>query len=370
MKNGLRMFVLILFLHGHLLAQKNDSTEPDGVSAEEILLKQAQTRHDQEGSPQNLNERMRSLARLTKTVNDYLLGPGDIIEITVVGIPGLDKKQFALDGQGGISVPYLGQVDLLGVTTRDAEFKLARLFAASLLEDPQVTISIREYRSQYYYIMGAVNRPGKYALSQSTDLLDALSLAGGLTDKADSKIKIYRYSQQPAEEQKFADMGVREDNVKSANEAIPSNALEISLPDLLESGQNGNRMVIVSGDVVVVQERKERTYYVLGDIPRPGAFTMRPNERMAFSQALANAGGMLRTASGKKVTIIRKKEGEALPEQIRVNAYAVLKGDVKDPELWENDIVLVPGSASKTLGKSFMSGFVGILTTVLIIGVH
>jgi hypothetical protein len=67
--------------------------------------------------------------------------------------------------------------------------------------------------------------------------------------------------------------------------------------------------------------------------------------------------------------IVRRKANQELPEQILVDAYALLKGTIRDFDLLENDIVLVPGSASKTLGKSFLSGVSGVLTTLLVVGI-
>lgn len=370
MKFRLVLFVLIFFPVSPILAQKNAPIGPASLSPEDILLRQVQSKHDQQNPSQDLNEQVRSLFRLPRTITDYLLGPGDEIELTVVGIPGLDKKVFALDSQGTVSVPYLGQVELMGLTTRDVESKIAKLFAVSLLEDPQVTVGVAQYRSQYFYMMGAVHKPGKYPLTQSTDVLDALALAEGLNEKAGSIIKIYRYSQRQISQSALPIANGGKQGVEAANNPDPSNALEISLPDLLKNGHDINGAGIFPGDVVEVPERRERNYYVLGDIQRPGAFPMPNAGRMALSQALGNAGGMLRTASGKKTMVIRQRAGETLPEQIRVNAYSVLKGDIKDIELLENDIVLVPGSTSKTLGKNFLNGANGFLSTLLLLGLH
>ena len=293
---------------------------------------------------------MQALVGLPKTTTEYLLGPGDVIEVTVVGIPGLEKKALTLDSKGRISVPYIGDVGLLGLTVRDSEAKLIQLFSVSLLEDPQVSLSILEHKSQNYYVMGAVRKPGKYSMSESTDILDALSLAGGLTEKADSKIKLYRFSQPPG-----------------SDNFVPSNPIEINLQILLENAHSNHRMAILSGDVIEVQERKEKNYYVLGDVLRPGPFLMNPDETMVFSRALGSAGGMLKTASGKNAVIVRQKEGSPTPERIYVNAYAVLKGDAEDIELINNDLVIVPGSASKTLGKSFLSGVSSVLSALIVI---
>jgi polysaccharide export outer membrane protein len=369
MKCRWMLAILIFFIASPLLAQQSATGETAGLSAEDILLKQALNKQEKQQSPsQNLNERIRSLPKSPRIAQEYLLGPGDSIDLTVVGIPGLEKKEFAINGQGKISVPYLGEVEILGFSARDVESKLIRLFAVSLLEDPQVTVSIKEYRSQYYYVMGSVSKPGKYPLTQAADLLDALALAGGLTEKADPKIKLYRCSQQPETNDFPANAGPSDNKAEADTNPVACSPLEISVSELLEGKQSINRLAILSGDVIKVEERKEKAYYVLGDILKPGAYPIRPNERMALSQALANAGGMLRTASGKKMMVIRRKSDAELPERISMNAYALLKGEIRDIELLENDIVLVPGSASKTLGKTFMSGVGGIFTTLLLIG--
>lgn len=356
MLTRLGYFILILLMGSPLLAQQEIAADTKGSSTNDILLNQFRTKRDQQSISQDLNERMKSMVML-KTVTDYRLGPGDAIELSVVGIPGLEKKQFTLDAQGSIFVPYVGQVDLLDLKTRDAESKLIRLFGASLLEDPQVTVSIKEYRSQYFYVMGAVKQTGRYSLMQSMDILDALAAAGGLDDKADANIRIHRIV--PAQNPAGSDPG-------SASPSINTAVIDVNLGELLESGQIANRISINSGDVVEVKEKREVSYYVLGDVPKPGAFQISANKHMNLSRALANAGGLLKTAAGNKVTIIRQNDNGEMPEQIKVDAYRVLKGKVQDIELCENDIVLVPGSASKTLGKGFLGGVNGLLGTLLI----
>ena len=369
MKIRLISFILICFLSSSLLAQHSSTAEPSGSSPEEILIKQASTRQEQPSSASEINKRMLAAPRLAKVDQEYLLGPGDKIELTVEGIPGLDKKEFTLDAQGGIFIPYLGQVDILGLSVREVEAKLIRMFAVSLLEDPQVTVGIKEYRSQYFYVMGSVPKPGKYSLIQSTDILDALAQAGGLTDKADPKIKIYRYSQERGAQNSASDADSAKSGTATASTPAPFSPIEVSISRLLDGEQSIDRVEILSGDVITVQERKERSYYVLGDILKPGAYSMPSEKGIAASQALANAGGMLKTASGKNMMIVRRKANEPLPEQIKVDAYALLEGKIQDIELHDNDIVLVPGSASKTLAKAFLSGISGVMTTLLVLAV-
>jgi polysaccharide biosynthesis/export protein len=311
-----------------------------------------------------IGEQSVSMPNFTNSGQEYVLGPGDVIEVSVIGIPGLDQKEFALDGQGRISLPYLKQVRLQGMTAHEAEIKIAALYEVSLLEDPQVSVRIKEFKSQYCYVLGAVQKPGRFQLAQQISLLDALTLAGGLTDKADVRIMIYHSPAQPS--QQGAPPGLPAQGIQPAN-STP--AQEINLADLLNLTDPQRNLVIHSGDIVNVPERRQGLYFVLGDIQRPGAFPIQNNEKATLSKALANAGGPLRTAAAGKTTIIRPKPGSDLPEQIKVDANAVLKGEIRDIELRENDVVLVPGSTSKTLGKNFLGGLNSFLASALIFAI-
>jgi polysaccharide biosynthesis/export protein len=366
MKNGLLLLILILIPASPLMAETSAIANSAIQSPEEILLMQAKRKQNPEEFNQNINERVKSLALMPKTIMDYLLGPGDSIELSVVGIPGLERREFILDGQGTISVPYVGQIELMGLKIREVESKVATLFAASLLENPQVSVAMKQYRSQYYYIIGSVRRPGKFPLSQSTDILDAITVAEGLTDRADTKIRIHRYLQRQMPEGSSVNANGAEKAVGTAEDGNSAKTIEISLTELLEGGPDINRIQLFSGDRVEVLERRERTVYILGDVTKPGPYALHGNESMTLAQAIGNAGGILRTASGKNALIIRQKTGEALPEQINVDAYKVLKGDVRDIVLLENDVVLVPGSTSRTLGRTVMNGLTGFLNTLIL----
>jgi len=282
---------------------------------------------------------------------DFVLGAGDIIEVSVIGIPGLDRQEFTLDGKCQIYLPYVNQVRLSGMTAHDAQIKIAVLFEVSLLENPQVTVRVKELKSQFCYVLGAVHKPGKIQLTQPAFLLDALTLAGGLTDKADVRLQI-RHGSPP------------EPTTQAAEPPASKETQEIFLTDLFYDGDPRRNVAIHSGDIITVPERKEALYFVVGDIQKPGPFAIANGEKATLSKALANAGGPLKTASGSKTMIIRQNPGGEMPTQIKVDAVAVLKGEVRDIDLMENDIVLVPGSTSRTLGKNIFSGvnyYLGIL---------
>lgn len=355
--------LMLLPLLAHLVVtqawtqQRDPDPQEGSLSVSTCLQQQEPTSPPQQGAAQSLKEKSTSLEIPVNPSEEYVLGPGDIIEISVIGIPGLEHQELTLDGQCRISLPYINQIRLNGMTAHDAETKIAALYEVSLLQDPQVSVKVKEHKSQYCYVFGAVRNPGKYQLAQQTFLLDALTLAGGLTDKADVRLRIRH--------------GYATDSTPQANDSsVPTESQEINLTELFDNGDPRRNIAIHSGDVITVPERREGLYFVMGDIQKPGAFTLPNHEKVTLSRALANAGGPLKTAAAGKTMIIRPKPGSELPTQIRVDATAVLKGKIQDVELQDNDIVLVPGSATKTVGKNFFAGLNSLLTSLLILGVR
>lgn len=329
------------------------------LSIEDLARQASQDARPQQSPAERLNERINLANEKARQARDYMLGPGDVVEVSVIGVPALQRREFELNGQGTVSLPYVGEVSLLGMTARQAEIRIASLFEVSLVVDPEVTVSVRSYKSQHFYIFGAVNKPGINQITGDTCLLDALTMAGGLTERAGRRVRVHHGGRGQMLFPR-ADPGLEES----------SDNLEIDLDDLLEKGDMGLNVRIRQGDVISVPERQEQFFYVLGDVPKPGGYTMRKNERVTLSKAIATAGGFLATASGKKTTIMRPNPDGVSATQIEVDAIAVVKGKARDVEISENDIVLVPGSASKTVGRSFVAGLAGFLTTMLAFGIR
>ena len=114
---------------------------------------------------------------------DYLLGPEDILKIQVWGHSDLTRElPISLEGQ--ISFPLIGEVKAAGRTTQQLERVITRKLADGYIVNPQVTVTVGEYRSQKFFIMGEVKNPGKYDLEPGTTVMIAISLGGGLTEKS------------------------------------------------------------------------------------------------------------------------------------------------------------------------------------------
>jgi polysaccharide export outer membrane protein len=124
---------------------------------------------------------------------DYIIGPEDILEITVWKNADL-SKQVQVRPDGRISLPLLGDISAVAKTP----VQLTDEISAGLrvyMENPTVSIMIKEVNSYQIYVLGEVNKPGKYPLKSKTTLLQGITVAGGFTAMAArNKIVIFRFS--------------------------------------------------------------------------------------------------------------------------------------------------------------------------------
>jgi polysaccharide export outer membrane protein len=328
-----------------------------------------------QASTSELNDRLRALAVAANSAQDYLLGPGDVVSISVYGVSELNNTELTLDADGTILLPFLDEVNLLGLTAREAKVKIAALYEVSHLNNPQVAVSVKSYRSQTVYIFGGVAKPGSYSLTGATRVMDVLSMVGGITDRAVSKAVIRRPMGYQGTTKKVVDTppgqvvtdsGGRADS--NALSPVSYQTIEIDLNQLLLEGNMDLNVPVLGGDIITVPERPQQFVFVLGDVSHGGAFEIRKNEQLTLQRALALSGGFLPSAKPSKTLIIRPKGDLGQSEQIPINAADIFKGKKEDVLLQPNDMILVPGSASKTLGRGVLSSVTGILGSLILYG--
>ena len=116
-------------------------------------------------------------------VSDYRIGAQDLLEVSVFGVQELDKQQTRVNSNGQISLPLLGSVMAGGKTIPELEKDLASKYKQGFLQNPQVTVFVKEYTSQRITVEGAVKKPGIFPITGRTTLLQAIALAEGVDDK-------------------------------------------------------------------------------------------------------------------------------------------------------------------------------------------
>ena len=159
--------------------------------------------------PSNQPQPLDSLAGMNA---DYLIGPNDLIDIEVYGVPELSRT-VRVNSSGAVSLPLVERVVLLGLTGQQAEEKIAAAYSEKYLQNPQVSAFIKEFTTRRITIEGAVTKPGIYPITGQLTLLRALALAGGGAKFADlSEINLFRMGPngQPVPTQTFDLEAIRE----------------------------------------------------------------------------------------------------------------------------------------------------------------
>jgi polysaccharide export outer membrane protein len=125
-------------------------------------------------------------------VDDYQIGPHDLLSITVFQVPDL-AREVRVNSRGIISLPLIGAVQAAGLTSDQLEDSIAKKLSQNYLQDPQVSVFIKEYISQRVTVEGSVQKAGIYQLTGATTLLQAIAMASGVDQLADeSNVKIFR----------------------------------------------------------------------------------------------------------------------------------------------------------------------------------
>lgn len=117
---------------------------------------------------------------------EYRIGPSDLLGVTVFQIEDLDRE-VRVNNAGQISLPLIDAIAAAGKTVNQLETEIAARYAASYLQNPQVSVFVKEFASQRVTVGGAVGKPGIYPMTSSLTLLQALALAEGLDEVANEQ---------------------------------------------------------------------------------------------------------------------------------------------------------------------------------------
>src|SRR5215469_72409 len=144
-------------------------------------------------TPEQVNDRIKTLSMGAKDpsgAHDYLIGNGDLLEISVFDVPEL-SKDVRVSQTGTISIPLVPvRLRLAGLTEIQAEEKIAEVLEANgLVSHPEVGVIVKEHRSQPITVVGAVVHPMVFLADRDVTLLEVLAEAGGIaTDAGDAVI--------------------------------------------------------------------------------------------------------------------------------------------------------------------------------------
>ena len=253
----------------------------------------------------------------TQTSSSTLvLGPGDEVQITVYGAPDL-SEHARVSADGSISMPLIGYVRVAGLTSSEAEGTIeGQLRQNKILNDPQVSVYVKEYTSSEVSVVGEVARPGSYSALGPHRLFDILQAAGGLTEKAANRAVI---SHRGTEESVTVELP--RDPVKMAQSNIE----------------------IRPGDTVVVPAAP--IVYVLGEVNKPGGYILNSTNGVTLLRVVAAAGGPTHDASVGSTKMLRKTPSGL--KELPVPLKNILQAKAPDMPVQAEDIIYVPRSRVK-----------------------
>lgn len=311
------------------------------ADSDSMTYKEFQSQYSGSEDIVGLNQQILSLAVSTDTADlVYRLGPGDEITMKVFGVDELSGN-FRIDGHGRASLPLVGDVEISGYTLSEAEEILARRYGAKYLRDPQITISVIEFRSQQFTAMGAVAQPRVYNTERKITLIEALAMAGGLSENAGPYVYLTDRIRNP----ETGELGVR--------------SLAIALEDLTEGGAEAN---VVLGESALLNVPRAGSIFVEGAVMRPGVYNQRGGTTVL--KALAMAGGLKFEAKRNHIVVLRRAPGSGEWQQQAVALDDIRESPNADISLNDGDIVVVEQGAARTAWMGLWSG----LTRIAMLG--
>lgn len=236
---------------------------------------------------------------------DYLVGPGDVLSISVYDNDDL-KTKVRVANNGTIVMPLLGTINVNKLSVSAITEKIAELLANGYIVNPQVNVFVDEFRSKKVVVLGKVNKPGLIELNGPTTFLELISKVGGFDKDAGDTATIKR-------------AGKDKENV-----------IVISLSSLVEGGDLTQNVMINDEDTVYVSEAGK--CYVTGEVDTPGTYPC--GEGATVLKLVTLAKGFTGKASKSGVDIVRM-EGD------KKNVFENVS---LDTPVKHNDVIVVPES--------------------------
>jgi polysaccharide biosynthesis/export protein len=240
---------------------------------------------------------------------NYVLGPGDVVKITVFNNPDLTLEARVSEA-GLISYPLIGQVKIGGITTFAAEKRIAGMLnKGGFIKDPQVNILVTLFQSKLVSVLGSVYKPGRYPLERTTNLADLLALVGGVTPDGSDLVTI----------------------------VDASGKTEYDMQKIVGKA-NGLKSIILSGGEVVYVHSRDIS--VMGQVLRPGKYAVVGGVR-TVADFLTVAGGIIPTGSDT-VTVTTVRDGKINRFDVDVDSLFRTGDNTANIELASGDSVYVP----------------------------
>ena len=280
---------------------------------------------------------------------DYILGANDQILIRTPGVAEINEQPFRINAEGVLELPIVGRVKAAGLSIRALEADLVTRLR-EFVREPQVYISLVQFRSEPVFFVGSFRNPGLYPLQGGHGLIEMLSTVGGLLPTAGHRIRITRR----------AEYGPIPLPNAIVNAQRKISTIDISLESLTQNINPEEDIVLQPYDIISA-EQSERVF-VTGEVTKSAIIELGQRSSVSVAQALTEAGGFTAAANRNKLRVLRPIIGTNRRSEIVIDMKGLLEGRLGDFPLLSNDILYV----SKTSGgKALSTGLLpGVMTSV------
>ena len=293
----------------------------------------------------------------TQGIRNYLLGPGDMLDVRVFGQPDLNAT-VEVDSDGNISsLPFIETpIPAKCRNEKEVQKSIAEAYN-KYLKKAQVSVRITQRNSRPpATVFGAVRQPTRVQMQRNVRLNELMAVSGGFTERASGTIQILHTEPlmcpKPGEEKDAGPIDWTTNQLKV-----------VKISDLSSNKLDANP-VIRPGDYVLVTEAEP--IYVTGSVTSPQGLFMR--EHLTLSRAIAMVGGPTKLAKVSDIRIYRQKPETGEQETLHVDLGAIKKNEKPDFKLQAYDIIDVPEAgmfSSQRLGQTLLSAVTGSFRTAV-----
>jgi len=318
--NPLSNYLLFLLLFVWLLPACSYPTIPKTDDPAAMVKPTPANEPQEEGIGDIFQKKAPALAFQPKQKEkEYEIGPEDMLTIQVWDQDDLTRDVY-VSREGTFSYPLIGTVKAGGLSIEQLEKEIRDRLSGKYIIDPQVSVTVKEYKSKRVFVLGEVGGggkgPGTYPLTGKTTLIEVLTMTGGPTKDAGSEVVVIRPKNIKGNPVTLDQAG-KEDKV-----------IKINLRNLL-AGDTSQNIYLEPNDTVYVS--KAANFFVYGQVKNPGRYNL--EKGTTILKAITTAGGATEKAAVNRTKVVREKEGKKT--EIHVNMT-----DPIEPE----DIVMVPES--------------------------
>lgn len=249
----------------------------------------------------------------------YILGPDDLLEVTVWNHPDLNRT-MSIRSDGFVSLPLVGDILAEGLNPEQLADRIAGLLEEYLVS-PQVTVAVKAFKMVEVSVLGAVVRQGVFPVKSNTRLLEVLALAG---------------------------IKEKEALLEEVTLTRHDTNFTIDVDKLLKLG--GHQNYLVQSDDVIYVPFTNRVVYILGQVEKPGSYSI--DQETTPADVLAMAGGPTERADLKNVKIIHRDGNREIAE---INLESFLENRSPDTiiHLTEGDIIKIEETKAINWEKIF-----------------